>query len=220
MHRTLQRVSTVELNNGYGTYERTERVAVEAVTDATVVTSQVAGAGIHLPVLDLDYRVEHYQDTDGRCWLWMDRPATGLRLTRALRTAARHELLTAGPPPCELLRYPTQALTELAGALMETFTGPAEELLATAARLTPDPVVCTPPEGGLWLTTRWPVTLLDSSTAGHHHLLIERPLPARDYWRLLRRFAAAGLVERGFYRMAVRRGASTVRLPGVVKQPV
>ena len=63
-----------------------------------------------------------------------------------------------------------------------------------------------------------PAALIASSTAGHSHLIIEKALTWRQYKRLLRELARAGIVERGYYTMSRRRGYSSVRLPWVRKQ--
>jgi hypothetical protein len=55
-----------------------------------------------------------------------------------------------------------------------------------------------------------PVTLTPSKTPGHHHLEIERNLTWRQYKRLLRALAAAGIVERSWVRASIRSGASFV----------
>lgn len=59
--------------------------------------------------------------------------------------------------------------------------------------------------------------LLESSTPGHHHLLIDHPLPWWRYRMLLLALVWAGLIERKYYRHSVRRGMTFLRLPGVTK---
>ena len=58
-----------------------------------------------------------------------------------------------------------------------------------------------------------PCTLLSSSTPGHHHLLIDSPMPWSTYLDLLRALVAAGLVESGYVGAAEERGHTGVRVP-------
>lgn len=62
-----------------------------------------------------------------------------------------------------------------------------------------------------------PCTLIDSSTWGHHHLLIDHPMPWWKYRILMRVLVFVGLVERKYYRHSVRRGMSMLRMPHVLK---
>jgi len=62
-----------------------------------------------------------------------------------------------------------------------------------------------------------PAMLIPSSTPGHSHLYIDCELSWRDYTRLLKTLARVGIVEYGFYRSAVRRGSSMLRLPHIRK---
>lgn len=62
----------------------------------------------------------------------------------------------------------------------------------------------------------WSV-LLPSSTEGHYHLYLDKPMTWRTYRRLLRALAKAGVIERGYYKAAKARRATFVRKPGVVK---
>jgi hypothetical protein len=62
-----------------------------------------------------------------------------------------------------------------------------------------------------------PAALVPSSTPGHYHLVIERAMTWRTYKRLLRAMTRAGLLEKGFTKMAIRRGYTSVRVPWVKK---
>ena len=62
-----------------------------------------------------------------------------------------------------------------------------------------------------------PHYFVPSSTPGHSHLYIDVPMSWRKYKRLLRALYRAGIIERGFYKFSVRRGASFVRKPGIKK---
>lgn len=61
--------------------------------------------------------------------------------------------------------------------------------------------------------------LLPSSTAGHFHLYLDgmQPLTWRQYKRLLRALARAGVIERGYYKHAVKRRMTLLRLPWITK---
>jgi hypothetical protein len=59
--------------------------------------------------------------------------------------------------------------------------------------------------------------LIPSSTPGHFHLVIERAMTWRSYKRLLKAMTRAGLLEKGFTTMAIRRGYTSVRVPWVKK---
>lgn len=62
-----------------------------------------------------------------------------------------------------------------------------------------------------------PCTLIDSSTWGHHHLLIDKAMPWWKYRILMRVLVFVGLVEKRYYRHSVRRGMSMLRMPHVLK---
>lgn len=62
-----------------------------------------------------------------------------------------------------------------------------------------------------------PCELRPSSTQGHYHLLIERPMSWRSYRRLLRALKRAGIIEPGYYRASLERRQTFLRLPHVKK---
>lgn len=62
-----------------------------------------------------------------------------------------------------------------------------------------------------------PIRAIPSSTPGHHHLYLERPITWRAYRRLLRALRAAGYVENAVYWRSLDRGATFLRLPWVRK---
>lgn len=55
--------------------------------------------------------------------------------------------------------------------------------------------------------------LFPSGTHGHHHLYIEAMLPWRKYRVLLWVLQWCGVIERGYYKAAVRRKATFLRTP-------
>lgn len=63
-----------------------------------------------------------------------------------------------------------------------------------------------------------PATLLPSSTPGHFHLFIDRPMTWDTYLNLIDAMVAAGLVEPGYRDASVTRGHTAVRLPWIKKE--
>jgi hypothetical protein len=64
-----------------------------------------------------------------------------------------------------------------------------------------------------------PVTVVPSSTPGHFHLYIDKPMDWYTYLNLLDAMAAAGIVEPGYVSSARKRGHTAVRLPWITKAP-
>jgi len=62
-----------------------------------------------------------------------------------------------------------------------------------------------------------PVTVLPSTTPGHHHLFIDHEVAWDDYVNLLEALVTCGLVEPGYVNASKQRGYSCVRLPWVKK---
>lgn len=52
--------------------------------------------------------------------------------------------------------------------------------------------------------------LIPSKTAGHHHLVIDRPMTWRRYKKLLKALMKAGIIEREWYKTCKYRGFSMV----------
>jgi hypothetical protein len=71
----------------------------------------------------------------------------------------------------------------------------------------------------LMLDLDFPVTLMESSTAGHHHLYADHLMTWKQYKRVLDAMAKAGLIEEGYYRAALRQNATFLRPPWVKKDP-
>lgn len=59
--------------------------------------------------------------------------------------------------------------------------------------------------------------LIPSSTKGHHHLIIDHPLPWGDYKKLLETLRDVGLIQEGYYQASINRGASVLRTPWTKK---
>lgn len=62
-----------------------------------------------------------------------------------------------------------------------------------------------------------PAQLIESSTPGHFHLLIDKAMSWDQYIHLLQALVNAGIVEPGYLAAAERRGHTAVRLPWVRK---
>lgn len=63
-----------------------------------------------------------------------------------------------------------------------------------------------------------PARFLPSSTPGHGHLYIDVPMSWWRYRMLLRQLYKAGIIEKGFYDLAMSRKQTFVRRQGVTKQ--
>ena len=63
-----------------------------------------------------------------------------------------------------------------------------------------------------------PAHFLPSSTPGHGHLYIDVPMSWWRYRMLLRQLYKAGIIEKGFYDLAMSRRQTFVRRQGVTKQ--
>jgi len=58
-----------------------------------------------------------------------------------------------------------------------------------------------------------------STTEGHFHLYIDKPMTWEDYAFLLEALEAVGIIQKGFYELSIARKASFLRKPGVKKTP-
>jgi hypothetical protein len=59
-----------------------------------------------------------------------------------------------------------------------------------------------------------PIATVPTRTHGHHHLLIDVPMSWKQYRRLLRALYKAGLVERSYYKSAIKDHQTFVRARG------
>lgn len=64
----------------------------------------------------------------------------------------------------------------------------------------------------------FPIYAIPSSTPGHYHLYIDKPMSKSDYMKLLATLAEVGIIEQGYYNASRMRGYTMVRLPGVKKE--
>ncbi|WP_426940284.1 hypothetical protein [Pseudarthrobacter sp. S6] len=62
-----------------------------------------------------------------------------------------------------------------------------------------------------------PAALIPSSTPGHHHLYIDKPMTPLQYVDLLKALTAAGIIEEGYAAASIERGYTSARLPWVKK---
>lgn len=63
-----------------------------------------------------------------------------------------------------------------------------------------------------------PCQLLPSSTDGHHHLYIDKPMSKQTYRKLLEALIEAGIVEANHLKHFDRNGMTALRLPGAKKK--
>ena len=57
--------------------------------------------------------------------------------------------------------------------------------------------------------------LIESKTVGHHHLIIDKPMTWRQYKRLLRALARAGVVEKSWAKATIAGGQTLLAIPRV-----
>lgn len=63
----------------------------------------------------------------------------------------------------------------------------------------------------------FPVHIEESSTPGHFHLYLDKPMPWPRYRRLLLALASAGVIEENYANVSDARGYTSVRLPWIRK---
>lgn len=59
--------------------------------------------------------------------------------------------------------------------------------------------------------------LIESTTPGHFHLYIDKPMKWEEYYILLQVLYDVGLIQKGFLDLSVARKATFLRKPGVKK---
>ena len=62
-----------------------------------------------------------------------------------------------------------------------------------------------------------PAALIPSSTPGHYHLYIDKPMEWRHYEDLLDALSAVGIIEEGYASASCDREYTSVRLPWIKK---
>lgn len=78
-------------------------------------------------------------------------------------------------------------------------------------------IVDDPEHHKLILDVDLPAQLIPSSTEGHFHLYVDKPIEKAAWETLLFALAAAGLIEQGYMRASIARGFTAVRLPWIAK---
>lgn len=61
--------------------------------------------------------------------------------------------------------------------------------------------------------------LIESTSPGHFHLYIDKPMSWEDYYHLLSVLLDVGIIQKGFFDLSIARKATFLRKPGVKKQP-
>lgn len=64
----------------------------------------------------------------------------------------------------------------------------------------------------------FPATVIPSSTSGHGHLYIDKPMTWEHYEKLLNVLAEVGIIEPGYADASIERQHTAVRLPWVKKE--
>jgi hypothetical protein len=59
--------------------------------------------------------------------------------------------------------------------------------------------------------------LIPSSTPGHYHLYIDKPMTWRKYKKLLKVMAKVGILQQGYVNSAIRNGYTALRKEGTYK---
>lgn len=231
VRRELLYLTTEMSTHSYHTEAVTVRRPTGSVQNAALVSSVLVDhdetpTGHHTPTLDVDFDVDVLCDQNDNTWLWLDRNLLGLRdwwLRRRLWSAG---LLRSRQVPDRTtlrLHHDLQAwrATQMVGTIADGFNGTFEQLWTTAYSTADSPgdnrQDAEVPEGGILLPVVGTMIVLNSSTPGHHHVLSDQMLPKRDWKKMMRAFKRAGILERGYYKASVRRGAAHLRRPGVTK---
>lgn len=64
----------------------------------------------------------------------------------------------------------------------------------------------------------FPAALIPSSTEGHFHLYLDKPMTWKQYRKLLGVLAEVGIIEPGYADASISRGYSSTRLPWIKKE--
>lgn len=90
---------------------------------------------------------------------------------------------------------------------------PVEESPPHSANLVSSHVKGFPGQHAPLLDFDFPCRLIPSRTEGHYHLYLDRAISWRKYKAFLKAAHKAGLLEKGYYAMSVKRGAGFLRVP-------
>lgn len=82
-------------------------------------------------------------------------------------------------------------------------------------------VICSQRADGMHrpiLDIDFPVHVVPSSTEGHFHLYLDKPMDFDAYQELLKALARAGIIESKYASVSLARGYTSVRLPWIRKR--
>jgi hypothetical protein len=219
--RTPRRLlyTRVDLSAGYNDRRPIERVT-NTVSD-TVLISSMRTDGSHQPALDLDYPSRLGRTDDGVLRLWLDprSPALDYHGPDAINWADRALDaigLTRSPRPTGTHWNDRSARGHLTAGLAATWQQPFETLLDATATLEDDqrnPL----PDGGVWYEIAGDAWLIPSTT--WWHLYLDTTVTESTYIAAVDAAAAAGLLNPGFANASRERGFTSLRRPGLRKEP-
>jgi hypothetical protein len=215
-----------KLSNRYSSWTEEIRTIEPDFNQAILVGSK-NGSGLHLPALDLDGKVA-LTKTDTGYALWVDAPGSAFALRRLRKLLVRTGI-SPNVVPSKLhpqLVYAlerdhavdTAAITKWLLAKHVGFAGSYDGLLLAANCATDDNALVQGPlmSHPYRIPLQVQALLIDSTS--NHHLYLERSLSMEDYRALLKALKRAGVIERGFCDLSIKRGGSFLRLPWVSKK--
>lgn len=224
------RTAVKQLSAGYDDSEEAEN-RYDCDTFAQLVSSE-RWDGLHAPTVDLDHR-SVLTLRDGHLVLWVDAPLRPLALRRFLKKGARlrltgeltreHLTPAARADRFDVDRYHALDTTErdwlLAQAGERLSDGEIETSFQVAARAVyGGPVPLRTAEK---MVNPWPIPLAVDATlvpsTCNHHLYLHAALPWAAYRSWLKAARRARLVEAGFVKASIVRGASHLRVPWLAK---
>lgn len=169
-------------------YEEGAEERYQTTKDNASLIASLTENGLHAPALDIDWEVSHL--TDGR----------------------RHRLLVlvgTEERPCQPID---------GAAWMEVLRASLEAGLITRDTFDDEYPFFADCMGTLfWPELRFdvPMTIVPSTTPGHHHLYLEHEMPWEHYRRFLRALGAVDILEQGYVAAAERREMTMLVKPGM-----
>lgn len=221
----------INSNRNYLLEQNRESFRVSEICKSTLVTS-LCDDGLHRPAIDVDVPA-CVTRLDSRLVLWVDMRTTRRRFRRLLETFS-----TLGLSPAVSLKLSKRSRVEMFRRASEKtlnfappwstcislsgeFLGSFDELLNAGKELS-EGVTFTSPKS---MENPWPIPLVDateiflapSSTEGHSHLYMEKPLEWLPYVEMLEVMVACSIVEPGYLGASMARSATNLRRPGYFK---
>lgn len=234
MSRLLYRVP-INSNQDYLRDQTRDEYRVDSINRATIISSSL-GDGSHAPCFDVDIP-SAITGSVGSATLWLDAKTSERSYLRLLE-----ELKAAGwvdsdfnPSTAELKKKERLALYHLASEkswdyssiwdsctqLSGEFLGGIEALIEVGRGISSlnisNQAVSMKNPWAFPLVYDIDTLLAPSSTPGHNHLYVERPLGWEEYQSLLERFVEAAIVEPGYLGASVARQGTNLRRPGYFK---